>query len=484
MPFNGSGAFNPPGASFPAVANTLIESAKFNAVINDIATGLSTCITKDGQTTVTANIPFAGFKLTGVGAGTARTDAANVGNVQDNAICTIASVAGTDTITGSLSPAITAYVKGMTFVLIPANDNTGAATLNLNSVGAKDLKKNTGTAYAALAAGDLQAGQAYVVVFDDASTDQFVVLNPSKPEFASLPSPTITGSPTAAGATWTNLGTVTTADINGGTIDGTPIGATTPTTGAFSTLTTNGNATLGNEATDSHTINGTVSVTAGVLASANSVTPGAGSVSKNATQGLFLHSATGSSYDFTLANVANTLYIIRVPTGTANVEIPNNVTLGDDPARTLTINAETVSQPNIPCFLADNTNPDTDQTGNGATVTVDFSNERFDQSGDFAADTFTAPATGRYRLSFLVTYSDLTTAMSTFVTTLVTSNKSYEIRQNVHVETAGDFWAQALSLEVDMDAADTAHVTGQISGGAGNTADINVATYFSGVRVA
>jgi hypothetical protein len=69
----------------------------------------------------------------------------------------------------------------------------------------------------------------------------------------SLTSPTITGSPTAAGATWTDLGTVTTAaftgftvissthtkvDINGGTIDGTVIGGTTPaaiagTTGAF-----------------------------------------------------------------------------------------------------------------------------------------------------------------------------------------------------------------------------------------------------------
>ena len=39
-----------------------------------------------------------------------------------------------------------------------------------------------------------------------------------------LTSPTIQTSPTAAGATWTNLGTVTTADINGGTIDGVSIG--------------------------------------------------------------------------------------------------------------------------------------------------------------------------------------------------------------------------------------------------------------------
>lgn len=39
-----------------------------------------------------------------------------------------------------------------------------------------------------------------------------------------LTSPTITTSPTAAGATWTDLGAVTTVDINGGTIDGVTIG--------------------------------------------------------------------------------------------------------------------------------------------------------------------------------------------------------------------------------------------------------------------
>jgi len=39
-----------------------------------------------------------------------------------------------------------------------------------------------------------------------------------------LTSPVIGTSPTAAGATWTDLGTVTTADINGGTIDGVTIG--------------------------------------------------------------------------------------------------------------------------------------------------------------------------------------------------------------------------------------------------------------------
>jgi len=62
-----------------------------------------------------------------------------------------------------------------------------------------------------------------------------------------LTSPTISTSPTASGSTWADLGTVTTIDINGGTIDGTNIGVSSTGTGAFSTLavdniTINGNS--------------------------------------------------------------------------------------------------------------------------------------------------------------------------------------------------------------------------------------------------
>lgn len=51
-----------------------------------------------------------------------------------------------------------------------------------------------------------------------------------------LVSPVITTSPTAAGSIWTDLGAVTTADINGGTIDGATVGATSATTGRFTTV--------------------------------------------------------------------------------------------------------------------------------------------------------------------------------------------------------------------------------------------------------
>lgn len=67
-----------------------------------------------------------------------------------------------------------------------------------------------------------------------------------------LTSPVIGTSPTAAGATWTDLGTVTTADINGGTIDGTVIGGASAAAGTFAAIVgtslsigTSGVATVG-----------------------------------------------------------------------------------------------------------------------------------------------------------------------------------------------------------------------------------------------
>jgi len=59
MPFNGSGTFNVYTPGTPYVTGTTISSTVANNVNSDFATGLSTCITKDGQTTTTAAIPFA-----------------------------------------------------------------------------------------------------------------------------------------------------------------------------------------------------------------------------------------------------------------------------------------------------------------------------------------------------------------------------------------------------------------------------------------
>ncbi len=58
-----------------------------------------------------------------------------------------------------------------------------------------------------------------------------------------------------------------------------------------------------------------------------------------------------------------------------------------------------VTKPSNPAFLARNSVTDSNVTGNGTEVTIDFDTEVFDQGGDFASDTFTAPVTGRYQLN-------------------------------------------------------------------------------------
>jgi len=57
--FNGSGTFQINSSGQPVVTGTVISSTAFNALTADLATGLSTCVTKDGQTTTTARILFA-----------------------------------------------------------------------------------------------------------------------------------------------------------------------------------------------------------------------------------------------------------------------------------------------------------------------------------------------------------------------------------------------------------------------------------------
>lgn len=146
MSYNGSGVYTAPGSSFPAVTGTVIDSSKYNAVINDIATGLTTAITKDGQTTITANLPMATYRHTGVGDATALTDYASANQVVDNTLTYGgASAAGTDTyaITLPISPG--AYVVGNRFQFLTDVANTGACTLNVNTLGAKSIKLANGS---------------------------------------------------------------------------------------------------------------------------------------------------------------------------------------------------------------------------------------------------------------------------------------------------------------------------------------------------
>lgn len=71
------------------------------------------------------------------------------------------SVAGTNTITASTLSTLTVLRDGQEFFLVPANTITGAATLNVNSTGAVNLRKNQSGGVVALVANDLIASNLY-----------------------------------------------------------------------------------------------------------------------------------------------------------------------------------------------------------------------------------------------------------------------------------------------------------------------------------
>lgn len=171
MARDGAGTFNLPDGN-PVVTETVISSTVHNTTVADLANGLTQSISKDGQTTYTNNQPMGGFRHTSVGDAQARNQYATAGQVQDGNLTLIGSVSGSNTITGSLSPAITTYPLGVFLTLIPFQANTGPVTLQLNGLAARPVVKFSGVP---LVAGDLLAGIPATLVYNNGN---FYLENP------------------------------------------------------------------------------------------------------------------------------------------------------------------------------------------------------------------------------------------------------------------------------------------------------------------
>lgn len=77
-----------------------------------------------------------------------------------------ADAGSTDDYAITLSPAITSYITGACFTFKANTANTGAATLNVNSVGAKTIKKAVGGVTTDLATNDIRSGQLVDACYD------------------------------------------------------------------------------------------------------------------------------------------------------------------------------------------------------------------------------------------------------------------------------------------------------------------------------
>lgn len=173
MPFNGSGTYSLPAGN-PVVTGTTISSSTHNSTNSDIATALSTCLTKDGQTTPTANLPMGGFKHTGATAGSSATDYATVAQLTSRTGSYVGTVGGTaDVIMLTPSPAISAYAAGQRFSFIASGANTTNVTVNISSLGAKAVTKFGTTA---LVANNILSGSLLTIEYDGT---RFQLLNVS-----------------------------------------------------------------------------------------------------------------------------------------------------------------------------------------------------------------------------------------------------------------------------------------------------------------
>jgi hypothetical protein len=154
-----------------------IEAGRHDTQDNDFATGINTCLTKDGQNAATADLPMGGFKHTNVATATARNNYAAVSQVQDGDYIWLGTTAGTATaMTASATPAITAYKAGQKFRMLTGTASTGTNvtghSLNVNGLGAKSIKTSQGAIDPTI--GDWLVGSVLELVYTGST---FVIMN-------------------------------------------------------------------------------------------------------------------------------------------------------------------------------------------------------------------------------------------------------------------------------------------------------------------
>lgn len=153
-----------------------IESARHDTHDQDLATGINSCIHKGGQNAATADLPMGGFKHTNVADATSLTNYGKVSQIQNGAYLWGGTSGGSgNAYTITCSPTPSAYAAGQAFRFIANHSNTGASTLNVNSLGAKDIKAFGGILALDGMLASILSGSLIEVVYDGT---QFVFINP------------------------------------------------------------------------------------------------------------------------------------------------------------------------------------------------------------------------------------------------------------------------------------------------------------------
>ena len=132
-------AFADGSASAPSITNTGdTNTGMYFSAADTIA---STTGGTQRATIDSTGLNLQSVKITGMSVGTAQADGITLRQAQAQAFSYIASDTGGSANTYAIapSPAIAAYVAGQQFHFIAANGSTGASTLNVSSLGTKNI---------------------------------------------------------------------------------------------------------------------------------------------------------------------------------------------------------------------------------------------------------------------------------------------------------------------------------------------------------
>jgi hypothetical protein len=139
-----------------------ILSVRMDAEDDNFAAGINATLTKDGSNSPSADLPMATYKHLNVGEGSARNHYAAISQLQDAGVVYGTSGGAANVQTLSFTPAITAYAAGQRFFFKAGFTNTGAMTMNINGVGAKNVYLGN----AALSGNEVIVNNVYLIVYD------------------------------------------------------------------------------------------------------------------------------------------------------------------------------------------------------------------------------------------------------------------------------------------------------------------------------
>jgi len=136
----------------------------------------------------------------------------------------------------------------------------------------------------------------------------------------------------------------------------------------------------------------------------------------------------------------------------------------------------------VPIFLAMPTAQQSDLAVD-TDVTIAFGTEHFDIGGNFAANTFTAPVTGKYLLSMNIILLNLDSAAAYYQISIITTARNYAALIDPS-KFSGDIthWSFPIIVPANMAASETAFVRFYQSGGAAQT-DVDISSFFGGALI-